>query len=408
MTSPGVPISLGPGGRWTSPNPAWAHLMQRESNGDPQVIQSGYTDVNTGGNEAEGLFQITPETWRKFGGAKYAASPRLATPHQQAEVAADIFRASPDGSDWGAGLPGREDPNELAAGLGMAGRLKQQPGQPAPMTSDPGLAMQRRQGGGGIDDQIVGGPDQRVKNDPQYSPWRGENRDPRAGIGDPSDIDTDSYYSNRVGMQGGGPVGMQGGGPLFTDEGPQYYDRAYQHNKPFATAGPYQTPLPAPQEQQFRQWVQQKRVPFDPNAAVVDYDMRGYWKDTGGAWEGGKTHFPDTYKTPYDTTFSKESKYATPNCPFTWQGDNLIDTRDGSLVFGAPAASPKPTPAPARPPAQYFVKRANGGMIPLPVRQVGPHDWDTVHEVPMGPGDEIVAKPWPQQPPRISTRLRRR
>jgi hypothetical protein len=121
--------------------------------------------------------------------------------------------------------------------------------------------------------------------------------------------------------------------PLFTDEGPQFYDAAYRHNAPFATGGSYQTRLIPAQERRFRSWITDNKVPFDPDAKIADYDMRGFWKDTGGDWSGG--HFPDTYKTPYDTSFSNESKYATKNNPFKWQGDSLIDTRDGSVVFGS-------------------------------------------------------------------------
>lgn len=112
-----VPIEPRPNGTWRSPNPAWDHLIMRESGGNPTIIQSGYVDVNTGGNEAEGLFQITPKTWKGAGGTEFAPSARLATPRQQALVAARIFLRNPSGSDWGAGLPGREDARELAAGL---------------------------------------------------------------------------------------------------------------------------------------------------------------------------------------------------------------------------------------------------------------------------------------------------
>lgn len=111
-----VPLVQRPNGTWGSPSPAWDHLIQRESSGNPTIIQQ-IIDVNSGGNEAEGLFQITPRTWNANGGQDFAPSPRLATPQQQAIVAARIFTKNPTGSDWGAGLPGREDASQLAAGL---------------------------------------------------------------------------------------------------------------------------------------------------------------------------------------------------------------------------------------------------------------------------------------------------
>lgn len=111
-----VPLTRKANGMWTSPSPAWAHLIMRESGGNPTIIQQ-IIDVNSGGNEAEGLFQITPATWRAHQGTDFAATPRLATPQQQAIVAARIFTRNPTGSDWGAGLAGRENAAELAAGL---------------------------------------------------------------------------------------------------------------------------------------------------------------------------------------------------------------------------------------------------------------------------------------------------
>lgn len=124
--------------------------------------------------------------------------------------------------------------------------------------------------------------------------------------------------------------------PLFTKEGPQVYQQAFQHNAPFAVPGPYQTQLTPSEELEFRKWLTERNVPFDPDAALMDYDMRGFWKnepEQAAVWRLGK-HFPDMYKTPYDATFSKESKYATPDAPFVWEGDNLVDTRAGQLIFG--------------------------------------------------------------------------
>jgi hypothetical protein len=134
------------------------------------------------------------------------------------------------------------------------------------------------------------------------------------------------------------PPGYQvvGVTPVFSSEGPEYYQQAYDRNAPFAepSSTGYQTRLDPMRELMFRRWVADNRVPFDPDAAVVDYDMRGYFNETGGSeWAGGGAHFPDTYKTPYDTSFSNDSMYAKPGTPFVWQGDDLVDTRNGQLVF---------------------------------------------------------------------------
>ncbi|WP_287015475.1 phage tail tape measure protein [Gordonia sp. (in: high G+C Gram-positive bacteria)] len=110
-----VPLTQNPDGTWTSPDPAWAALIARESGGDPDIVQ-GIQDANSGGNEASGLFQIARGTWSGYGGTEFAATTGQATPEQQAEVAARIFNAE-GGSPWGSGLPGREDEAGLRAGL---------------------------------------------------------------------------------------------------------------------------------------------------------------------------------------------------------------------------------------------------------------------------------------------------
>jgi hypothetical protein len=135
-TAAAVPLTQNPNGTWTSTDPAWAHLIQRESGGINQ--RQGIIDANSGGNEAEGLFQITPGTWRSNGGTEFAPSAIQATPQQQAIVAARILKRNPSGSDWGAGMAGRESASGLLAGLsGTAGTSS---GAFNPATSMPSTA----------------------------------------------------------------------------------------------------------------------------------------------------------------------------------------------------------------------------------------------------------------------------
>lgn len=121
------------------------------------------------------------------------------------------------------------------------------------------------------------------------------------------------------------------GKPLFTSEG--NYKAAYAFFSPYAKPGPYMTQLNAPQERAFDAWVQQYHVPFNTGAAIADYDMRGYWQSSGGKPYTQGTHFPDTWKTPYDTTFSRESKYSSANNPFDWVGQKLINIHTGKIIF---------------------------------------------------------------------------
>lgn len=150
----------------------------------------------------------------------------------------------------------------------------------------------------------------------------------------------DDGHASGTGHQLGGLIGLARGGhvklhgpPLFRGEGPSWYGKALVHNKPWATHNaPWQTALSSHEEDLFRRWIKKHNVPFDPSAQRVDYDMRGYWRATGGKWEGG--HFPDTWKTPYDTTFSNESRYAKRGTPFVWTKNWkwLYDRRNGQII----------------------------------------------------------------------------
>ncbi len=109
----------------------------------------------------------------------------------------------------------------------------------------------------------------------------------------------------------------------------------------YAKPGPYVTPLSEREENNFQSWVKKNDIPSgtasgtsDPQflSPDNDYDMRGFYKDmlSGGAKRAENLHFPDTYKTPYHKTFSRESKYATADAPH-WEGNRLIDKR-GRIV----------------------------------------------------------------------------
>lgn len=114
----GVPITVNPDGTISSPDPEWDKLIKRESGGR-NIPQGNIGDINNKtGDLAKGYFQITDATWRQYGGDKYAKNAMAATPEQQAEIAANIFRAR-GGQPWGA-VPGggREDEKRLLAGLG--------------------------------------------------------------------------------------------------------------------------------------------------------------------------------------------------------------------------------------------------------------------------------------------------
>lgn len=120
------------------------------------------------------------------------------------------------------------------------------------------------------------------------------------------------------------------------------YNATFNRNRQWAQSLPsYTTQLSPPEEQAFRSWVTQNRVPFNPVEPTQDYDMRGYWKSV--AAQGGnqtainpndhQLHFPDTFKTPYHQSFSNESMYALPTAP-RWVNDyQLVDPATGTVVF---------------------------------------------------------------------------
>ena len=110
----------------------------------------------------------------------------------------------------------------------------------------------------------------------------------------------------------------------------------------YAKPGNYATQLNPQEEQEFKQWVQQNKVPFDPSEPVSDYDMRGFYKAlksgderaaTAENQNDGQTHYPDYWKTPYHKSFSAESQWADPVKAPRWNSKDQLVTPDGKVVY---------------------------------------------------------------------------
>lgn len=111
----------------------------------------------------------------------------------------------------------------------------------------------------------------------------------------------------------------------------------------------YNTPLSPGEEMAFRKWVQDNKVPFDINAKVSSYDMRGFY----AAMQRGdpkahsavdptdkRIHYSDYWKTPYHPTFSNESQWATPDAPHWTEDDQLVDKNGKVVLYGARSPAP--------------------------------------------------------------------
>lgn len=111
----------------------------------------------------------------------------------------------------------------------------------------------------------------------------------------------------------------------------QHYVKSGQHN--------YTTDLGL-SEPDFRYWLAQNKVPFDPNAATTDYDMRGFYKALSQGDPLAKSavnpndkqmHYPDYWKTPYHQTFSSESQWAGDTAP-QWNNKDQLIAPSGMIV----------------------------------------------------------------------------
>jgi hypothetical protein len=118
---------------------------------------------------------------------------------------------------------------------------------------------------------------------------------------------------------------------------------AQARNAPYVrpSGGDYNTPLSQMDEFQFRNWVRDNKVPFNPNAGKTDYDMRGFWRglmqqnpraQSAVNPNDNLMHYPDYWKTPLHQSFSAESQWATPTAP-QWINDSQLASPGGRILF---------------------------------------------------------------------------
>lgn len=114
-------------------------------------------------------------------------------------------------------------------------------------------------------------------------------------------------------------------------------------NAPYVRPGTqnYNTQLPFLDEMAFRSWLGQNRVPFNPDAAVTDYDMRGFYRAlqqqnprafTAMNPNDQQLHYPDYFKTPLHQTFSGESQFAGPVAPM-WNAQDQLISPGGRILY---------------------------------------------------------------------------
>jgi hypothetical protein len=129
--------------------------------------------------------------------------------------------------------------------------------------------------------------------------------------------------------------------PKSTEETEQMM-RNFSRNIRWLKSGPYMSKLSPDDERLFRGWLSIVKVPgFDPDVAMNDYDLRGFWRAwrrgdplaTSAVGPDGHIHYPDIWKTPYHETFSNESRYATRKAPKWTDDGRALIAEDGSVIW---------------------------------------------------------------------------
>lgn len=350
-------------------DPTESDIIQRESGGKPYVGFGGVDLSNAplnqhgfpiwagnmgpaGISHAAGLYQFEPKTW-----ASYAAPLGIKdfSPESQKKVY-DAARAAEGARPWAASEPKmqkegyyggqmhlnifaphpRQNPNAMLDGLlAMAAAQSSSPESAAAPSADPNTLL----------DKLLGSAQKPETAKPQETPPQPAPaiQQPPGAPAAPNLLAQAEPLAAQPMQQVGQPEEGPGSeGSFFTPQ--QVYDR----NKGYAKPGPYWTTLDPGQEQQFRQWVQQNKVRFNPNEIRPDYDMRGFWQamqrgdprarraidpnDIDKATGKPRVHESDYWKTPYDLTFSRQSQWATKGAP-EWNDKEQLVLPNGTVIY---------------------------------------------------------------------------
>ena len=85
------------------------------------------------------------------------------------------------------------------------------------------------------------------------------------------------------------------------------------------------------EEEDYRKWAEDKKIPINHEDPYPDYDMRGFYKALKSGDKkatsainpsDGQIHYPDHWKTPYHETFSAQSQWANKKTAPDWVGDD--------------------------------------------------------------------------------------
>ena len=124
----------------------------------------------------------------------------------------------------------------------------------------------------------------------------------------------------------------------------------------------FNTEIPPELMPDFEKWVEKesKVKGRDVKRDLEDYDLQGYWLETGGKGNDERGHGPDKFKKPNHPTFSTDSKYHGKD----FQGGTWKTDESGKSEFVASPHNIKNLGRSGL--SSYFDKYERGTKLSLP------------------------------------------